>query len=66
MPRGAKRGPDIHSLLTRQDTGCHLHPSCLDCPAAQCIYDISIKPKMNLAVIMSGFGTPQIKVEEAK
>jgi hypothetical protein len=26
-----------------KDTGCHLHPSCLQCPRPRCIYDPLVK-----------------------
>ena len=31
------RAPD--GLAVYQDTGCHIAPSCLNCPLVRCIYD---------------------------
>ncbi len=42
--------PDLYDLAY-SDTGCHVHPHCLSCPLAVCIYDVperSQRGKMRL------------------
>ena len=42
MPRKRAKPPARepgHYETIYKDTGCHLHPSCLNCPRPRCIYD---------------------------
>ena len=46
-----------------EDTGCHLHPSCLKCPRPICIYDEpkSRRNETNRAVSTGAFNRMKVK-----
>lgn len=33
------------SLIHLEDTGCHIHPKCLECPLPECVLDNPYNPR---------------------
>lgn len=48
-----------------EDDGCHIHPSCLDCPLDRCIFDIDVRGEHREDVTVMGRQMAQMLAQGA-
>jgi len=60
MSRYIRKSPEFQEGIY-QDTGCPIHPKCMECPLPQCIHDLRISTRQLQAYIQMAKVYPLVK-----